>query len=585
MKKQFSALAIMLVLSLCLTTLTGCGDTGGLKYRLNDDKTSYTCTGYREISDPVLVIPSSHEDKPVTAIASAERRGRKVFSECDDITGLVVPESVSQIGEYAFQKCENLEWAVIEGPLTVLEWDVFNGCVMLRSIQLPSTLTQLSQWALSGCDDLTDIVFLGTSAQWEAIDKQLFWVSAPRFTVHCIDAELYCVYQDPVGYNDGVSIEDVGPADPSWQPGGANAVGGDRAYTADAVTPEAGTAPDDSQVYDGEDDSEDGLPPAVPNFTGTEIADIVSPYRALAVEYNGYIYYLDEDSSLCRADTNMQGYELFCESPLGDDSEGAHICGITNAGMLYIGSPRGSCYLDTNNASLWNMTASTFSGEADPVNVYGISGEWMYYTRAKDISGYLYRCKLGGGGAFYTEETVLSLPVSDVMLDNDTLVYTLAGEPMTIYAAPIGSPESAVQIGGGSSSQGTVRLIGLGGGRVIYSTLSRYASPVEGMTVCVYDMDSGSTASGSGKPTYARAYDAERGQLLYFENKLMCEHLDEIDQSHAYYNGDGYVSPEFIASFNYATIVGNWYFFKDDPQAGGAEYFTDTNGVTLTSLD
>ncbi len=85
-----------------------CDDCGqgkvseGLVFSLNDDASSYSVTGKGVCKDTEIFIPSTYKDLPVTGI------GIQAFDHASDVTKIVVPDSVTSIGERAFNGCTNL---------------------------------------------------------------------------------------------------------------------------------------------------------------------------------------------------------------------------------------------------------------------------------------------------------------------------------------------------------------------------------------------------------------------------------------------------------------------------------------------
>ncbi|MCD8040300.1 MAG: leucine-rich repeat protein, partial [Clostridia bacterium] len=74
----------------------------GLKFTLSSDKTYYTVSGIGECTDTDIVIPSTYNNLPVTAIASS------AFSGQTQIISIYVPDSVTSIGSGAFAGCSSL---------------------------------------------------------------------------------------------------------------------------------------------------------------------------------------------------------------------------------------------------------------------------------------------------------------------------------------------------------------------------------------------------------------------------------------------------------------------------------------------
>lgn len=89
-----------------------------------------------------FVLPKYFKDELVTVIAD------EAFFRCEALIGLTVPEGVSHIGDKAFQ-----------------------GCVRLKSVVLPAGLDKIGDYAFAGCLAFEDVYFMGSQAEWNAIDK------------------------------------------------------------------------------------------------------------------------------------------------------------------------------------------------------------------------------------------------------------------------------------------------------------------------------------------------------------------------------------------------------------------------------
>lgn len=338
---------------------------------------------------------------------------------------------------------------------------------------------------------------------------------------------------------------------------------------------------DDDGVYDGPDDSEDGPAPAVPGFTGTEKAELIAPYMAQAIEYNGCIYYLDSNVNLCRADANMQNNELVLAQPLGDDIDHAYICGVTNSGVMYIGSPLGSCYLDVNSGELWPLTF-TISHIIYSLQLFGISGEWMYYST--DYSDdYLYRCKLGG--AFDTEEKVFDFTVEYAALTKEHIVM--------IHNDDEGRALSYQRLDNLQKSwQNEIARVSYDGSLgilVVYDELVAYIQDEARGKLNTINLKDSTAHSGLPVSIYPGVgYDAENDELVYFFEALYHIPVQEIEAGTVYRNPNGYQSSDNLQSgIGAGTVVRNWFFFRGYKNAvdRGENYFIDLDGMTLTKLD
>ena len=80
---------------------------------------------------------------------------KKFFSE--ELTAVVLPDSVTFIGESAFSGCEKLNEVKLSSKLKKIEDHAFYGCRGLLHIELPNTLTSIGSSAFSNCENLKEI--------------------------------------------------------------------------------------------------------------------------------------------------------------------------------------------------------------------------------------------------------------------------------------------------------------------------------------------------------------------------------------------------------------------------------------------
>ena len=157
-----------------------------------------------------LVIPDS-----VTSI------GKYAFYGCSSLTSITIPDSVTSIGQYAFYGCtsltsitipfvgatkdgttnfgyifgssnayvpNSLKTVIITGGLSISP-KAFDGCRSLTSIVIPDSVTSIGNYAFYDCSSLTSITFEGTVAEWNAITKGTGWrnYNVPATEVICSD--------------------------------------------------------------------------------------------------------------------------------------------------------------------------------------------------------------------------------------------------------------------------------------------------------------------------------------------------------------------------------------------------------------
>ena len=93
-----------------------------------------------------VVIPNS-----VTSI------GEKAFSNCSNLKSVVIPDSVTFIGPSAFWGCSSLASITLPHSLTSISASTFAGCTSLTSITIPDSVTSIGSCAFVGCENLTSI--------------------------------------------------------------------------------------------------------------------------------------------------------------------------------------------------------------------------------------------------------------------------------------------------------------------------------------------------------------------------------------------------------------------------------------------
>ena len=98
-------------------------ETEGLEFALNEGGESYSVTGIGTAAERYLIIPSSYDGKPVTGIVD------EAFIDCYDIVKIIIPESITSIGEDAFWGCGKLVEVYNKSSLAITEGSDENGYV------------------------------------------------------------------------------------------------------------------------------------------------------------------------------------------------------------------------------------------------------------------------------------------------------------------------------------------------------------------------------------------------------------------------------------------------------------------------
>lgn len=160
----------LLAASLCAVTaasLSGCGcnkqqggTTGNPSYTvavtdpdLKDENFGYFIINSSELmitryygSQKDLVIPDSFEGRQISII------GHSVFGVepgKDTLESVVIPETVTDIQDYAFASAHSLKKVTLPSNLRYLGYDAFFACVALKEINIPESIKTIEPYAFS----------------------------------------------------------------------------------------------------------------------------------------------------------------------------------------------------------------------------------------------------------------------------------------------------------------------------------------------------------------------------------------------------------------------------------------------------
>ncbi len=112
-----------------------------------------------------------------------------------DDTELTLPDSYNgekyEIYNYAFYERYSLTSVVIPDSVTSIGEHAFSQCASLTSIVIPDSVTSIGEYAFWYCDGLTSITYAGTIAQWDSIEKGDGWsLGAGDYTIYCTDGTI-----------------------------------------------------------------------------------------------------------------------------------------------------------------------------------------------------------------------------------------------------------------------------------------------------------------------------------------------------------------------------------------------------------
>ena len=168
----------------------GCSYTGAVNI---PPTVTYNGTTYSVTAIGFYAFSGSEEDSPLTEITipnSVTSIGEGAFENCARLTSITIPSSVSYIGDWAFYGCGGLTRIIVESgnpkydsrenSNTIIETasnklirgsnnstipnsivsiadGAFNRCARLTHVTIPNSVTSIGQGAFKGCSGLTSV--------------------------------------------------------------------------------------------------------------------------------------------------------------------------------------------------------------------------------------------------------------------------------------------------------------------------------------------------------------------------------------------------------------------------------------------
>ena len=142
-------------------------------FQINYDEQSYTVMGYKG-TEQTVVIPDKYAGKPGTILFD------KLVVGHEEITSVIIPDSVTDLGEFLFDGCKNLrhiqlpsnlqylwgytfarcglEEIVLPDSLKRIPPYCFKECIDLKKVICGSGMKQIDSWAFGGCSQLAELI-------------------------------------------------------------------------------------------------------------------------------------------------------------------------------------------------------------------------------------------------------------------------------------------------------------------------------------------------------------------------------------------------------------------------------------------
>ncbi|MBO4692868.1 MAG: leucine-rich repeat domain-containing protein [Clostridia bacterium] len=157
----------------------------GYYYNYEGERRNGVEIGYYHGDGGEVIIPDKIEDYPVKTIGYAFMGNKKItgvkipdgvtnivygaFIGCSGLEKVELPSKIKSIEENTFMGCESLTEIKIPEGVTTISAGAFSMCSKLASVSLPASIKEIAVNAFDGCDALTEVTYAGTEEQKKAI--------------------------------------------------------------------------------------------------------------------------------------------------------------------------------------------------------------------------------------------------------------------------------------------------------------------------------------------------------------------------------------------------------------------------------
>ena len=105
----------------------------------------------------LVAYPAGKTNTSYTIPNSVSEIKEWAFSDCSDLTNVTIPNSVSKISYGTFWGCSSLTSVTIPTSVKSIDGYAFEYCSSLTSVTIPNSVTSIGEWAFSDCSSLTSI--------------------------------------------------------------------------------------------------------------------------------------------------------------------------------------------------------------------------------------------------------------------------------------------------------------------------------------------------------------------------------------------------------------------------------------------
>ncbi len=159
--------------NICEEAFKGCKNLENIK--VDENNANYKDINgvlYNKYGDALVRYPAGRKDSFISIPKTVTRILPGAFSECENLTSIVMPDSVSSIGQSVFANCVNLTDVTLPDSFYYIPEMGFYNCSKLTNIVIPKDVRTIEEAAFEECVSLTSMII---PASVTTIDKKAFY--------------------------------------------------------------------------------------------------------------------------------------------------------------------------------------------------------------------------------------------------------------------------------------------------------------------------------------------------------------------------------------------------------------------------
>lgn len=141
MERKIFLITFVIFLFMILTDIKSYVFGSDFKYKLDSNNNATITSYYGDNSE--IIIPSNIDGYKVTKIGDHAFDENRNSTNGKILTNIKIEEGITEIGDFAFVDCNNLENVILPESLKEIGWQCFEECNKLKKINIPSKITTL----------------------------------------------------------------------------------------------------------------------------------------------------------------------------------------------------------------------------------------------------------------------------------------------------------------------------------------------------------------------------------------------------------------------------------------------------------